>query len=108
MTVPVALAPLIVIFPLRSRSPVALASSLAPGIVSVNVPAGTMIELEPPWASAAMMADRSEIWPDESLPFCRLTATVSRVVLTRNVESCSRCSSASRTGSLRVVFRFAL
>ena len=47
MMVLVELAPLIVIFPFRSRSPVALASSLAPGIVSVNVPAGTMIVLEP-------------------------------------------------------------
>ena len=42
-----ALAPLMVIFPFTSRSPVASASSLAPGIVSVNVPAGTMIVLEP-------------------------------------------------------------
>ena len=64
-----------VIFPFTSRSPVASASSLAPGIVSVNVPAGTMIVFDPLWASAAMMADRSEMCPLESLPFLRLTAT---------------------------------
>ena len=95
-----------VIFPFTSRSPVASASSLAPGIVSVNVPAGTMIVFDPLCASAAMMADRSEMCPVESLPFFRLTATVSRVVFTRNVESWIRSSSDSKIGRRRVVLCF--
>ena len=49
-------------------------------------------------AFAAMMAERSEICPVASLPFCRFTATVSSVVLTWNVESTTRCSSPSSKG----------
>ena len=40
-----------------------------------------------PSRSAAWMAERSEMWPVASLPLFRFTATVSSVVLTRNVES---------------------
>ena len=78
--------PRMVRLPLISRSPVAPASSFAPGIVSLNVPAGSLIVFEPPRASAAMMAERSEMRPEASLPECRFTASVSSKVLTRKVE----------------------
>ena len=90
--------PAMLTLPLMSRSPAAPASSPAPAIVSVNVPAGTMILSEPPCALAAMIAERSEIWPEASLPDARLAATVSSVVLTRNVESTTRSSSHSSRG----------
>ncbi len=65
-----------------SRSPLALPSPLAAGIVSVKFPAGRMILLFPPFASAAMMAERNETCPEASAPVLRLTATVSRSVFT--------------------------
>ena len=58
--------------------------------------------LEPPWASAAMMAERSEMWPVASLPVRRFTATVSSVVLTRNVDMTIRPSSGSNRGDDRI------
>src|SRR5262249_15776509 len=79
-------------------SPLALPSPLAAGIVSVKSPAGRMILLLPPLASAAMMADRSETWPLASWPVFRFTATVSRNVLTRKVAGVTRPSSASSPG----------
>ena len=93
--------PWMVRFPLISRSPVALASSFAPGIVNLNVPAGSLIVFEPPRASAAMMAERSEMWPEASLPVWRFTASVSSVVLTRKVERTRRVSSSSPRGRNR-------
>ncbi len=51
------------------------------GIVSKNVPLGTMMVSELCLALAAMIAERSEICPEASFPFCRFTATVSSVVL---------------------------
>ena len=89
-------APLMVRLPAMSRSPLAAWSSPAPAIVKVIVPGGRMIRFRPPLASAAMMADRSEMWPDASLPFLRSTATVSSSVLTRKVERATRGSSTSR------------
>ena len=78
--------PLMVRLRVMSRSPVALASSFAPAIVNLIVPAGRLIVFEPPRASAAMMAERSEMWPEASLPVLRFAATVSSVVLTTKVE----------------------
>src|SRR4051812_7053577 len=57
-----------------------------------------MMVLEPPRESAAMMAERSETWPDASAPVLRLTATVSSVVFTRNVDITIRLSSVSNRG----------
>ncbi len=105
MMVLLALRPLIVRLPEISRSPVAPAVSPAPGIVRVNVPAGRMIWFEPPLASAAMMAERSETWPVASLPLRKFTATVSSVVLTRKVERTTRSSSRSGRGDSRAVDR---
>src|SRR5437868_1707956 len=45
-----------------------------------------------------MIAERSEMCPLASLPLRRLTATVSRVVLTVNVDRTQRCSSDSIIG----------
>ena len=90
--------PWIVTLALMSSSPAVPLSSLAPAIVSVKVPAGRMILLVPPCASAAMMADRSEMWPLASLPVLRFTATVSSSVLTWNVVGVTRSSSPSSPG----------
>ena len=91
-----------------SRSPVALASSPAPAMVSVKVPTGRMILLAPPCASAAWMAERNEMCPVASLPLPRFAATVSSVVLTLNVESTTRPSSPSSLGCIRGALRFPL
>ena len=91
-------APLMVRLLVTSRSPLALASSLAPVIVSFDMPLRSLIVLETPFASAAMMAERSGMWPVASLPVRKSTATVSRVVLTWNVDMTIRCSSISNCG----------
>ena len=46
------------------------------------VPAGRMIVSALGLALAAMMAERSEMWPVASLPVFKLTATVSRRLFT--------------------------
>jgi hypothetical protein len=61
---------------------------------------------EPPRASAAMIAERSEICPDASFPVLRFAATVSSTVLTRNVAGAIRSSRASTLGRFRVALRF--
>ena len=104
MMVAAELAPLIVRLSLISRSPVALLSSLAPAIVSVKVPAGSLIVLFLPLASAAMIADRSEMCPVESWPVLKFVATESTVVLTINVAGARRVSRASSRGRDRVRF----
>ncbi len=88
-----------------SRSPVAPLSAPVGASVSVNVPAGRTILLEPPCASAAWMAERNETCPLESLPVFKLTASVSSSVLTWNVLGVTRCSSHSRLGRERIVLR---
>ena len=93
--------PLIVTFPLISRSPVAALSSLAPAIVNLIVPFGSRIVSAFGLELAASMADRNEIWPDASFPVLRFTATVSSRVLTLNVERTRRVSSASPRGRNR-------
>ena len=98
--------PLIVTFPLISRSPVAALSSLGPTIVSLIVPAGSRIVSEFGLELAASMADRSEIWPDASFPVLRFTATVSSNVLTLKVERTRRASRHSGLGRMAVGFRF--
>ena len=60
--------------------------------------AGTMMVSAFGLALAAMIADRSEMCPEASLPVLRFTATVSSVVLTLNVESTTRSSSPSEPG----------
>ena len=82
--------PLMLRLRLMSRSPVASLSSSAPGIVSTNIPQGRTIILERPRALAATIAERSEMWPEASFPVFRFTATVSKVVLTLNVERTRR------------------
>ena len=87
--------PLIVTFPLISRSPVAALSSLAPAIVNLIVPFGSRIVSEFGLELAASIADRNEIWPDASFPVLRFTVTESSSVLTLNVERTRRVSSDS-------------
>ena len=67
-----------------------------------NVPLGRRIVSAPGWALAAMIADRSEIWPGESFPFWRFTATVSSTVLTAKTAGVCRTSSGSSPGRNRV------
>jgi len=64
----------------------------------LKVPAGTLIVFLPPWVSAAMMAERSEICPVESWPVLRFVATESTVVFTVKVAGASRSSSDSSLG----------
>src|SRR5271167_2592393 len=101
--VEVDLLPLIVTFPLISRSPVAALSSLAPAIVNLIVPFGRRIVSEFGLELVASMADRKEIWPEASLPVLRFTATVSSSVLTLKVERTNRTSRHSAHGRNLVV-----
>ena len=93
--------PLIVTFAEMLRSPLELPSPPVGGMVSVNVPAGSTIVSDLGLASAAMIADRSEMFPEASFPLLRFTATVSENVLTLNVESTTRSSSPSSLGLSR-------
>ena len=64
-------------------------------------PAGKSIVSDLGLASAAMIAERSEIFPEASFPVLRFTATVSANVFTLNVESTTRSSSPSSLGLSR-------
>ncbi len=107
MTVFSVVLPLIVRLAEMSRSPLALPSPLAGGIIRVYVPPGRMIvSAAAGCASAAMMADRNEMsWFLSKGPALGFSATVSLNVLTVNVERTTRPSSASRHGRLRVALR---
>ena len=61
-----------------------------------------------PLPSAAMIADRSEMWPVASWPVVRFFATVSENVLTLKVESTTRPSSPSSVGRSRRTLAFSL
>ena len=93
--------PLIVTFPLISRSPVAASSSLAPTIVNWIVPFGSRIVSEFGLELAASIADRKEIWPDASFPVFKFTASVSSSVLTLKVERTRRSLQRSPHGRNR-------
>src|SRR3954465_15849598 len=73
--------PLIVTLSVTSRSPVAAASSPAPAIVSVYVPAGSVMTSAPALPFAATIASRSEQSASQ------LPSLVSAIFVTRKVAA---------------------
>src|SRR4051794_29506251 len=90
MIVAAAPAPWMVTLLVMFRSPVCPAVSLDPAMVSLYVPAGTMIVLGPGLALAWRIASRSEKSPGTAL-----ASFSSAVVLTVKVDSSARVSSTS-------------
>ena len=103
ITVDPAPAPWIVVSSVISRSPVASASSPDPVIVSLYVPAGTLIVSAPASPLAAPIASRSEQSESQTV------SLVSAVFVTFKVAACAqqgrtnRVRAAARTAARRVM-----